>query len=138
MRKFFALLAAVLVVLTAAGCSTEADDAAMAAKYQAAVSALPHVVRVEASYRTNVGMGRTASLVLHADTDDETELKAVLAAAFPAVVKAAEGDPNVSLPLQVVPASGGDTVGPESLGYTGTGTLESYREFLAAHPALRR
>ncbi|GAA1026059.1 MULTISPECIES: hypothetical protein [Amycolatopsis] len=138
MRKLSALFLAGVVALLAAGCAAgvEAVDAARAAKYKAAVATLPHVVSVESNCRTNVGMGRTGNVVIDADTDDEAVRRTVLAAAFPAIVKAADGDPEVSLGIQVVSASSGTAVTPEDLGYSGTGTLDSYRAFLAGHPEL--
>ncbi|MFB9931507.1 hypothetical protein ACFORO_23885 [Amycolatopsis halotolerans] len=94
------------------------------------------MVSVESNYRTNVGMGRTGNVVIDADTDDEAVRRTVLAAAFPAIVKAADGDPEASLGIQVVSASSGTAVTPADLGYSGTGTLGSYRAFLAGHPEL--
>ena len=50
--------------------------------------------------------------------------------AFPAVVDAAAGDPEVSLAIQVISADEASAVSPTDLGYSGTGSLTSYRTFL--------
>lgn len=106
------------------------SDADYAGKYKAAVASLAHVDSVDSSYKTDAGMGRTASLYIKADTSDNAEMMGLLEEAFPAVVKAAEGDPNVSLDIQVTAADGATAVTPTHLGYSGTGTLNSYRDFL--------
>ena len=110
------------------------SDAEHADEYRNAVDSLPHVSSVESTYKTNAGMGRTADVLIQADTNDEALLEELMTSAFPAIVEAAEGDPEVSLYIQVIAADGQDALGPESLGYSGTGTLTSYREFLTSHP----
>jgi len=126
-----ATLALALAACSALGGTSDeehADD------YGNAVDSLPHVSSVESSYKTITGMGRTADVLIHADTNDEALLRELMTSAFPAIVEAAEGDPEVSLYIQVIGADGQDALGPESIGYSGTGTLTSYREFLTTHP----
>ena len=43
---------------------------------------------------------------------------------------AAAGDPEVNLAIQVISADGASAVSPADLGYSGTGSLTSYRTFL--------
>ncbi|MBT2588566.1 hypothetical protein [Arthrobacter sp. ISL-95] len=75
-------------------------------------------------------MGGTAGLFLYADSSDQDVLEGVLEDALPAVVDAAEGDPDVNLGLQVISEDGQIAVSPSALGYEGTGNLSSYRQFL--------
>lgn len=110
------------------------SDADYAEKYKSAVASLEHVESVESSYKTDTGMGRTANLDIRADTSDNAEMMALLKEALPAVVNAADGDPNVSLDLQITSADGATAVSPTHLGYSGTGTLNSYRDFLKDNP----
>lgn len=123
-----------VLLMALSGCAVGGSDEQRAAKYEAAVASLPHVADVESTYSTAAGMGRTADVFIHADTDDQAELSALFEEAFPAVVAAAEGDPDVSLAIQVISADGEYAVNPEDYGYDGTGTLDSYREFLEEHP----
>ncbi|GAA2847619.1 hypothetical protein [Microbacterium arabinogalactanolyticum] len=127
-----AMLPLTLVACAPFGGGTSDEERADA--YGSAVDSLPHVSSVESSYKTITGMGRTADVLIHADTNDEALLRELMTSAFPAIVEAAEGDPEVSLYIQVIADDGQDALGPESIGYSGTGTLTSYREFLATHP----
>ncbi|WP_427891793.1 hypothetical protein ACQHIV_04100 [Kribbella sp. GL6] len=137
MRKLCAiLLTGMLAALLSACSGNSADDAARAEKYKAAVTSIPHVASVESSYKTNPGMGRSGHVYITADTSDHQELTALLKQAFPAIVKSAEGDPEVGLDILVIPADGANGISPDDLGYKGAGTLTSYRDFLKAHPVL--
>jgi hypothetical protein len=136
-KQVAAIMIAAVLAVVLAGCGLlggGSSDSQLAAKYKAAVESLTHVASVESSYKTAAGMGRTADVFIYADTDDEAELTALFASAFPKIIQAADGDPQVSLYIQVISADNNLTVGPESVGYDGTGTLSSYREFLRDHP----
>ena len=106
------------------------SDTDYAAKYKAAVEPLPHIAEIDASYKSSGGMGRSADVFMHADTSDRATMVEVLADAFPAIVDAAAGDPEVNLAIQVISADGASAVSPADLGYTGSGSLTSYRKFL--------
>lgn len=142
MRKFGVIpvtaLALCLVVVVTACSDTggtaegkDFSDADYAAKYRSAVESLDHVERVESSYSSTAGMGSTADLFLYADSSDPAVLEGVLQEAFPAVISAADGDPDANLALQVIAPDGSTALSPSDLGYQGTGTLSSYRKFLA-------
>ena len=132
MRKIFTVLTAGLLAMVLAGCgaSPGTSDSEYAAKYKAAVEPLAHVATVDASYKSAGGMGRSGDVFLHADTSDRETMLGVLREAFPAVVDAAAGDPEVNLAIQVISADGASAVSPTDLGYSGTGSLTSYRQFL--------
>jgi hypothetical protein len=119
------------VVLSGCGGPARTTDADYAAKYRAAVEPLAHVERVEASYRSSGGIGRSGDVFMHADTSDRKTMVGILVKAMPAIVEAADGDPEVNLAIQVVSAGGASAVSPADLGYVGTGSLTSYREFVA-------
>ncbi|MBT2588577.1 hypothetical protein [Arthrobacter sp. ISL-95] len=123
------LTLAVALVLSACSTGRSADEE-YARKYRSSVEGLDHVVRLESTYKTHVGMGSTADLFLYADSSDRDVLEGVLEDALPAVVDAAEGDPDVNLGLQVISEDGQIAVSPSDLGYEGTGNLSSYRQFL--------
>ncbi|XAS64699.1 hypothetical protein ACOM2C_16200 [Pseudarthrobacter sp. So.54] len=131
MRRIVTAVAMVLLVLVLAGCGAHpgTPDADYAAKYQAAAEPLAHVASVSASYKSS-GMGRSGDVFLHADTSDRETLLGVLRDAFPAIVDAAAGDPEVNLAIQVISADGASAVSPADLGYSGSGALNSYRTFL--------
>lgn len=132
MRKIFTVLAVGLLAMVLAGCGAQAgtSDTDYAAKYKAAVEPLPHIAEIDASYKSSGGMGRSADVFMHADTSDRATMVEVLADAFPAIVDAAAGDPEVSLAIQVISADGASAVSPADLGYKGSGSLTSYRKFL--------
>lgn len=132
MRRVFTAVAMVLLALVLAGCGAQpgTPDADYAAKYQAAAEPLAHVASVDASYTSAGGMGRSGDVFLHADTSDRETLLGVLRDAFPAIVDAAAGDPEVNLAIQVISADGASAVSPTDLGYSGSGSLSSYRTFL--------
>jgi hypothetical protein len=137
MKRVAAALIAGLLVAVLGGCAASGpSDAQLAAKYKQAVASLPHVASVDSSYKTAAGMGRTGSVQITADTSDDAELLALLKQAFPAIVHAADGDPQVGLEILVVASDGSGGYGPSALGYSGGGTLTSYRDFLKAHPEL--
>ncbi|MET1035109.1 MAG: hypothetical protein ABWX68_07740 [Arthrobacter sp.] len=117
--------------LSGCGGPSGPTDADYAAKYKAAVEPLEHVVRVEASYRSSGGIGRSGDVFMHADTSDPETLVGILGKAMPAIVEAADGDPEANLAIQVVSAGGASAVSPADLGYVGTGSLTSYRNFVA-------
>lgn len=119
------------VVLSGCGGPEGTTDADYAAKYGAAVERLAHVERVEASYRSSGGIGRSGDVFMHADTSDRRAMVGILEKAMPAIVEAADGDPEVNLAIQVVAPGGASAVSPADLGYVGTGSLTSYREFVA-------
>ena len=132
MRKMFTVLAVGLLAMVLAGCGAKpgASDTDYAAKYKAAVEQLPHVASVDASYKSSGGMGRSGDVFLHADTSDREEMMGLLQDAFPAIVDAAAGDPEVNLAIQVISADEASAVSPTDLGYSGAGSLTSYRTFL--------
>lgn len=132
MRKFITALTAGLLAMVLAGCGSGpgTSDASYAAKYKAAVEPLAHVASVEARYKSSGGMGGSGNIFMHADTSDRDTMLGVLREAFPAVVDAAAGDPEVNLAIQVISADGASAVSPADLGYSGTGNLTSYRKFL--------
>lgn len=132
MRKFITVLALGLLAIVLAGCGTRpgTSETDYAAKYKAAVEPLAHVARVDASYKSSGGIGRSGDVFLHADTSDRDTMIGVLLDAFPAIVDAAAGDPDVNLAIQVISADGASAVSPADLGYSGTGSLTSYRTFL--------
>lgn len=138
MRKILTVLAAGLLAMVLAGCGAApgasgrpaTPDQDYAAKYKAAVEPLAHVASVEARYKTSPGMGSSGNIFMHADTSDQDTMLGVLREAFPAIVDAAAGDPEVNLAIQVISADGASAVSPADLGYSGTGNLSSYREFL--------
>ena len=132
MRKILTVLTVGLLAMVLAGCGAqpETSDTDYAAKYKAAVEPLAHVASVDASYKSSGGMGRSGDVFLHADTSDREMMMGLLRDAFPAVVGAAAGDPEVSLAIQVISADEASAVSPTDLGYSGTGSLTSYRTFL--------
>jgi hypothetical protein len=132
MRKFITVLAVGLLAIVLAGCGTRpgTSETDYAAKYKAAVEPLAHVARVDASYKSSGGIGRSGDVFLHADTSDRDTMIGVLLDAFPAIVGAAAGDPDVNLAIQVISADGASAVSPADLGYSGTGSLTSYQTFL--------
>lgn len=132
MLKILTVLTAGLLAMVLAGCGAGpgTSDSDYAAKYKAAVEPLAHVATVDASYKSAGGMGRSGDVFLHADTSDRETLLGVLREAFPAIVDAAAGDPEVNLAIQVISADGASAVSPTDLGYSGTGSLTSYRQFL--------
>jgi hypothetical protein len=132
MRKIFTVLAVGLLAMVLAGCGATpgASDPEYAAKYKAAVEELAHVASVDASYKSSGGMGRSGDVFLHADTSDREEMMGLLRDAFPAIVDAAAGDPEVNLAIQVISADEASAVSPTDLGYSGAGSLTSYRTFL--------
>ena len=132
MRIIFTVMTAGLLamVLAACGANPGTSDSEYAARYKAAVEPLAHVASVDASYKSSGGMGRSGDVFLHADTSDRETLLGVLRQAFPAIVDAAAGDPEVNLAIQVISADGASAVSPTDLGYSGTGSLTSYRQFL--------
>jgi hypothetical protein len=75
-------------------------------------------------------MGRTGGIDIFADTSDAEIMRRILDEALPAIVEAAEGDPEVSLPIQVISMDGATILGMEELGFSGLGSLNRYREFL--------
>lgn len=135
-RAATAFMLGVLIVLLGGCAGLGPSDAQLAEKYKDAVTSLPHVESVDSSYKTVVGMGRTGFVHITADTSDDGELLALLKQAFPAVVRAAENDPEIGLEILVVASDGSGGYGPEALGYSGVGTLTSYRDFLKSHPDL--
>ena len=132
MRIIFTVMTAGLLamVLAACGANPGTSDSEYAARYKAAVEPLAHVASVDASYKSSGGMGRSGDVFLHADTSDRETMLGVLRDAFPAIVDAAAGDPEVNLAIQVISADGATAVSPTDLGYSGTGSLTSYRQFL--------
>lgn len=126
-----ALVLCLVVVLTACSNASGSSDDDYAAKYRSAVKGLDHVERVDSSYSSTAGMGSTADLFLHADSSDPAVLEGVMQEAFPAVISAADGDPDANLALQVISKDGSTALSPSDIGYRGTGTLSSYRKFLA-------
>lgn len=132
MRKIFTVLTVGLVAIILAGCGAKpgTSDSDYAAKYKAAVEPLAHVAKVDASYKSSGGMGRSGDVFLHADTSDRETMMGVIQDAFPAIVDAAAGDPEVNLAVQVISADGYSALSPGDLGYSGTGSLTSYRKFL--------
>lgn len=132
MRIIFTVLTVGLLAMVLAGCGAKpgTSDTDYAAKYKAAVESLAHVATVDASYKSSGGMGRSGDVFLHVDTSDRETMMGVLRAAFPAIVDAAAGDPEVNLAIQVISADGASAVSPADLGYSGTGSLSSYRTFL--------
>ncbi|MFB0834612.1 hypothetical protein ACX8Z9_05955 [Arthrobacter halodurans] len=133
MRRVPTVLVVGLLSVVLSGCGGPAGttDADYAAKYRAAVELLADVERVEASYRSSGGIGRSGDVFIHADTSDRETMVGILTKAMPAIVEAADGDPEVNLAIQVVSAGGASAVSPADLGYVGTGSLTSYREFVA-------
>ena len=132
MRKIFTVLAGSLLVMGLAGCGANpgTSDADYAAKYKAAVEPLAHVSSVDASYKSSGGTGRSGDVFLHADTSDREVMMGLLRDAFSAVVDAAAGDPEANRAIQVISADEASAVSPTDLGYSGTGSLSSYRTFL--------
>jgi hypothetical protein len=132
MRKIFTVLAVGLLAMVLAGCGANPGtaDTDYAAKYKAAVETLAHAAKVDASYKSSGGIGRSGDVFLHADTSDRETMMGLLRDAFPAIVDAAAGDPEVNLAIQVISADGESAVSPTDLGYSGTGSLTSYRKFL--------
>ena len=132
MRKISTVLAVGLLAMVLAGCGAKpgASDRDYAAKYKAAVEQLAHVASVDASYKSSGGPGRSGDVFLHADTSDREAMLGLLRDAFPAVVDAAAGDPDVNLAIQVISVDEASAVSPTDLGYSGAGSLSSYRTFL--------
>lgn len=132
MRKIFTALTAGLLAMVVAGCGVQrgSPDTDYAAKYKAAVETLAHVARVDASHKSSGGMGRSGDVFLHADASDRETMMGILREAFPVIVDAAAGDPEVNLAIQVISADGASALSPTELGYSGTGSLTSYRKFL--------
>jgi len=134
--KLVFLLALLAILVSSCMAKPQEDDAARAAKYKSAAASLPHVASVDSNYKTNPGMGRTANVYIQADTSDKQELMTLLKQAFPAIINAAKDDPEVGLDILITPADKTTGLSPEDLGYSGAGTLTSYRDFLKAHPDL--
>ena len=132
MGKIITVLIVGLLATVLAGCGPTpgTSDTDYAAKYKAAVRPLAHVARVDASYKSSGGIGRSGDVFLHADTADRETMMGLLRDAFPAIVDAAAGDPEANLAIQVISADGASAVSPTDLGYSGTGSLTSYRQFL--------
>lgn len=132
MGKIITVLIVGLLATVLAGCGPTpgTSDTDYAAKYKAAVQPLAHVARVDASYKSSGGIGRSGDVFLHADTADRETMMGLLRDAFPAIVDAAAGDPEANLAIQVISADGASAVSPTDLGYSGTGSLTSYRQFL--------
>lgn len=132
MKTVATALASGLLILGVAGCGAGAGtaDSDYSAKYKAAAEPVAHVASVDASYKSSGGMGRSGDVFLHSDSSDREVLVGVLRDALPAVVDAANGDPDVNLAIQVISANGASAVSPSDLGYSGPGTLSSYRAFL--------
>lgn len=138
MRRILTVLAAGLLAMVLAGCGATpgtsgrpaTSDQDYTAKFKAAVEPLAHVASVDATYKSFGVMGSSGDIFLHADTSDRDTMLSVLREAFPAIVDAAAGDPEVDLAIQVISADGASAVSPADLGYSGTGNLTSYREFL--------
>ncbi|WP_427891791.1 hypothetical protein ACQHIV_04095 [Kribbella sp. GL6] len=91
---------------------------------------------MDSSYKSNAGMGRTGDVFVYADTNDETTVNALFKDAFKAVMKAADGDPDLSLQIRVTAADGSYSSGPQDLGYKGGETLSDLQKFLREHPDL--
>jgi hypothetical protein len=124
---FIATLAALL-----GGCvDTGGSDDERAAKYKAAAESIARVDRAEVDYKTVTGMGRTGGVTIYADSSDPAIMTSILEEAFPAIVDAADGDPEVSLPIQVVSSDGKTALGMSTLGFSGGQSLNNYREFLS-------
>ncbi|MBO9705219.1 MAG: hypothetical protein J7474_06870 [Arthrobacter sp.] len=134
--KLIAVVIALVAALTACAGGTKNDDAAAAGKLHDAVASLPHVSSVSSTFTSNAGMGRTGTVDITADTSDDAALKELLRRAFPAIVKAADGDPEASLTILVTAADGSGSLSPTALGYSGGNSLTSYRDFLKVHPDL--
>lgn len=132
--KLILLAGTLIALLSACTGGAKQDDGALAQKYKAAVASLPHVASVDSQYSTKQGMGRTGTVDIKADTSDDAALKELMRQAFPAIVKAADGDPEASLTILVTAADGSGSYSPSVLGYSGGNTLSSYREFLKANP----
>ncbi|AOT03004.1 hypothetical protein [Arthrobacter sp. U41] len=132
MGKIITVLIVGLLATVLAGCGPTpgTSDTDYAAKYKAAVQPLAHVARVDASYKSSGGIGRSGDVFLHADTADRETMMGLLRDAFPAIVDAAAGDPEANPAIQVISADGASAVSPTDLGYSGTGSLTSYRQFL--------
>jgi hypothetical protein len=132
MQKFIPVLIVGLLAMFLAACGPTpgSSDTDYAAKYKASVQSLAHVARVDASYKSTGGMGRSGDVFLHADSADQETMMGVLRDAVPAIVDAAAGDPEANLAIQVISSDGASAVSPGDLGYSGTGSLTSYRHFL--------
>ena len=132
MQKLITLLIVGLlaIFLVACGPTPGSSDTDYAAKYKESVQSLAHVARVDASYKSSGGMGRSGDVFLHADSADQETMMELLRNAFPAIVDAAAGDPEAHLAIQVISPDGASAVSPGDLGYSGTGSLTSYRQFL--------
>lgn len=118
------------MAVASCGAAPGTSDTGYAAKYKAAVTPLAHVARVDASYKSSGGIGRSGDVFLHAESSDREAMMSILQEAFPAIVDAAAGDPEVNLAIQVISADETSAVSPADLGYSGSGTLTSYRTFL--------
>ncbi|WP_247048414.1 hypothetical protein [Arthrobacter rhizosphaerae] len=131
-RKALTILLITTLAMLLGGClgKSGGSDADLAAKYKAAAESIAHVDRAEVEYKTIAGMGRTGRIDIFADSSDHDIMMRVFEEALPAIVDAAEGDPEVSLPIQVVSMDGSKILGVQDLGISGVRTLNSYREFL--------
>lgn len=131
-RKAVTIIFIATLAMLLGGCvDTGGSDDDRAAKYKAAAESIDHVERVEVEYKTNTGMGRTGRVDIFADTSDADIMRGILEEALPAIVKAAEGDPQVSLPIQVNSVDGVTLMGMSELGFSGVPSLNSYREYLS-------
>lgn len=138
MRKAVTLLVAGVMALSMSGCeeATANSDAEKASGYQAALESIEYVESVEVSYSTHTGMGRTGSVAILTDSTDPEIIKGIVEDAIPALVNASNGDPNISIPIWVQPTGdqsmddGKLSMGPEGAGFTGTPTLNGYRNFV--------
>ena len=132
MQKFITIpiVGLLAIFLAACGPTRGSSDTDYAAKYKASVQSLAHVARVDASYKSSGGMGRSGDVFLHADSADQETMMELLRDALPAIVDAAAGDPEANLAIQVISSDGASAVSPGDLGYSGTGSLTSYRQFL--------
>lgn len=130
-RKALTILFIASLGVLLGGCmDTGGSDDDRAAKYKAAAESIARVDRAEVDYKTVAGMGRAGGVTIYADSSDPAIMKSILEEAFPAIVEAADGDPEVSLPIQVVSLDGKAALGMSTLGFSGGGSLNSYREFL--------
>lgn len=130
-RKALTILFIATLAVLLGGCvDTGGSDDDRAAKYKAAAESIDHVERAEVEYKTITGMGRTGRVDIFADTSDADIMRRVLEEALPAIVEAAEGDPEVSLPIQVNSADSSTLMGMSELGFSGIPSLNSYREYL--------
>lgn len=130
-RKAVTILFIATLAVVLGGCvDTGGSDEDRAAKYKAAAESIDHVERVEVEYKTVTGMGRTGRVDIFVDTSDADIMRRVLEESLPAIVEAAEGDPEVSLPIQVNSVDSAALMGMSELGFSGVPSLNRYREYL--------